>query len=104
MHPPPDAGATIYRYGRTPAGHGRITLAWVKHTVRAVVDRESTIFEGRSDNPVDAYRLVVRKWSIKRGWIYEVWSECDFSDLVESGSVVVSNEKPRAVPGHEAAS
>jgi len=73
-------------------------LRWVKHTVRAIVDRELTIFEGRSQNPVDAYRLVVRHWTIKRGWIYEVWSEIEFSYWVESGHVVVSDEKPTTDP------
>lgn len=79
MHPPPDVGATIYRYGHVSVGPGRVALDWVKHTVRAVVDR----------------RLVVRHWTIKRGWIYEVWSEIQFSCYVETGVVVVADEKPR---------
>lgn len=98
MYPPPEADSVLYWYERVPAGDCRVRLDWVKYTVRAIVDREPTIFQGRSQNPVDAYQLVVRKWSIKRGWVYKILDVIEFSSAVEYGQVQIVDKKPRGEP------
>lgn len=88
IHPPPPVSTPFYRYDHVPAGGNRIRQKWVRHTVRAVVDRDGD----------DVYQLVVRHWAIKRGWVYEILSAVDWSFWKDRGVIWQSNVKPTVHP------
>jgi hypothetical protein len=93
MLPPPEVGATFYRFEHVSAGGSRIKMDWVRYSVRAVVDRESYTV-GDDPKLIDGYQLVVRHWTIKRGWNYSLFEEYSWSADIAVGRILVVDAKP----------
>ena len=89
----PSVGTTFYRRWHKRAGAGRVRSAWIKHDVRAIVD-----LDREADGTIAGCQIVIRHWTTRRGWRYEVIDAFSFAYFEKAGHIVVGKKKPAALP------